>query len=41
MTRQAAGNLFFSYANNYDRLQPLRIEMYQFYHDLALDFVSS
>jgi tRNA (cmo5U34)-methyltransferase len=23
----------------YDRLQPLRIEMYRFYHELALDFV--
>lgn len=33
MTRQATGNLFSSYTDDYDQLQPLRIEMYQFYHD--------
>ena len=28
-----------SYAKTYDRLQPLKIEMYHFYQQLALDFV--
>lgn len=41
MTRNATGHLFSSYTNDYDRLQPLRIEMRQFYHNLALDFVPS
>ena len=31
--------LFSTYAQDYDRLQPLRVEMYQFYHELALDMV--
>lgn len=30
---------FAARAADYDRLQPVRIEMYEFYHDLALDFV--
>ena len=32
-------NLFSSRAKAYDQLQPLRIEMYEFYHQLALDFL--
>jgi len=39
MTQKANSNLFATFAEDYDRLQPLRIEMYQFYHELALDFV--
>ena len=39
MTQKPNSNLFATFAEDYDRLQPLRIEMYQFYHDLALDFV--
>ena len=31
--------LFSTYAQDYDQLQPLRVEMYQFYHELALDMV--
>ncbi len=27
------------YAETFDRLQPLKIEMYRFYHELALDFL--
>lgn len=30
---------FSTRAENYDRLQPIRLEMYDFYHNLALDFV--
>jgi len=39
MTKKPNGKLFTTFAEDYDRLQPLRIEMYQFYHELALDFV--
>ena len=31
--------LFFTYAQDYDRLQPLQVEMYQFYHELAVDMI--
>ena len=31
--------MFSTYAQHYDRLQPIRIEMYRFYHELALDFM--
>ena len=39
MSEQPNSTLFSTYAQDYDRLQPLRIEMYQFYHELALDMV--
>jgi ubiquinone/menaquinone biosynthesis C-methylase UbiE len=39
MAQKPNYNLFSTIAENYDRLQPLRIEMYQLYHELALDFV--
>jgi len=39
MTQKPNSHLFATFAEDYDRLQPLRIEMYQFYHELALDFV--
>jgi ubiquinone/menaquinone biosynthesis C-methylase UbiE len=39
MTQKPNNNLFATFAEDYDRLQPLRIEMYQFYHELALDFM--
>ncbi|MDE0687045.1 MAG: hypothetical protein OXI61_02650 [Candidatus Poribacteria bacterium] len=39
MSEQSNSTLFSTYAQDYDRLQPLRIEMYQFYHELALDMV--
>ncbi len=40
MKRETApGSYFGQHARDYDRLQPLRIEMYELYHDLALDFV--
>ncbi len=31
--------LFSAYVQGYDQLQPLRVEMYEFYHELALDMV--
>ncbi len=35
-----SGTSYFSrYARSYDRFQPVAIEMYRHYHDLALDFV--
>ena len=30
---------FDQYARDYDRVQPVKIEMYRFYHQLALDLV--
>ena len=30
---------FSTRAEDYDRLQPIRIEMFEFYHNLALDFI--
>ena len=30
---------FTAYAGDYDRVQPVHIEMYGFYYELALDFV--
>ena len=30
---------FSTRAENYDRLQPIRIEMFDFYHSLAMDFI--
>ncbi len=30
---------FDQYAHDYDRIQPVKIEMYRFYHELALDLV--
>jgi SAM-dependent methyltransferase len=38
--QEPATSLWATYTGEaYDRLQPLRIEMYKFYHELALDFV--
>ena len=37
--RKSRSVQFASRAVDYDRPQPVRIEMYEFYHDLALDFV--
>ena len=34
-----ANDFHSKYANTFDRLQPLKIEMYRLYHDLALDFL--
>lgn len=39
MSEQLNSTLFSTYTQDYDRLQPLRVEMYQFYHELALDMV--
>lgn len=39
MSEQLNSTLFSTYAQDYDQLQPLRVEMYQFYHELALDMV--
>ena len=39
MPEQPNSALFSTYAQDYDRLQPLRVEMYQFYHELALDMM--
>ncbi|MCE2441498.1 MAG: class I SAM-dependent methyltransferase [Candidatus Latescibacteria bacterium] len=37
--RKSRSVQFASRAVDYHRLQPVRIEMYEFYHDLALEFV--
>jgi cyclopropane fatty-acyl-phospholipid synthase-like methyltransferase len=34
-----ANDYYFRYADTFDRLQPLKIEMYEFYHEHALDFL--
>jgi SAM-dependent methyltransferase len=34
-----ANDYYSKYADTFDRLQPLKIEMYRFYHELALDFL--
>lgn len=39
MNQESRSAQFSARAGDYDRLQPVRIEMYEFYHDLALDFV--
>ena len=39
MNQNSQSVQFAARAEDYDRLQPVRIEMYEFYHDLALDFV--
>ena len=37
--RQSQSAQFAARAGDYDRLQPVRVEMYEFYHNLALDFM--
>jgi ubiquinone/menaquinone biosynthesis C-methylase UbiE len=39
MDQKLNRDLFSLIAEKYDRLQPLRIEMYRFYHELAFDFI--
>ena len=39
MNQKSQSVQFSARAADYDRLQPVRIEMYEFYHGLALDFV--
>ena len=39
MNQKSQSVQFAARAADYDRLQPVRIEMYEFYHGLALDFV--
>lgn len=39
MNQESRSVQFSARAGDYDRLQPVRIEMYEFYHDLALDFI--
>lgn len=39
MNQRSQSAQFAARAEAYDRLQPVRIEMYEFYHGLALDFV--
>ena len=39
MNDKSQSNHFSTRAKNYDRLQPVRVEMYDFYHQLALDFM--
>lgn len=39
MTQKSQSVQFSERAESYDRLQPVRLEMYNFYHTLALDFM--
>ena len=39
MNQKSQSVQFAARAADYDRLQPVRIEMYEFYHRLAVDFV--
>lgn len=39
MDQKYQSNHFSTRAEDYDRLQPIRLEMYNFYHRLALDFI--
>ncbi len=39
MSQKSRSAQFALRAGDYDRLQPVRIEMYEFYHSLALDFM--
>ncbi|MDE3001570.1 MAG: class I SAM-dependent methyltransferase [Gemmatimonadota bacterium] len=39
MNQNTQSGQFAARAADYDRLQPVRIEMYEFYHGLAVDFV--
>ena len=39
MNQHTQNNHFSKRAESYDRLQPVRLEMYTFYHQLALDFM--